>query len=88
MWKFPGLLLEVWLCPDQNNPGEYLPACHYFGPQGDAARALNEPGSFCVLVFRAESHLDGMTYYHRLVDSDTYTTTNESDRQPYPVAWI
>jgi hypothetical protein len=88
MWNHPGLLLEIWMCPDEHNAGEFLPACYPLGPEGDAARSLNEPGSFCVLVFWAESHFDAMTFYYRLVHGEEYTTTHLQDHQPYPEAWI
>lgn len=38
-----GYLHEVWLRPDEY--GNLLPACIPSGPDGDAARALNEPES-------------------------------------------
>lgn len=88
MWNPPGLLLEVWMCPDENNPGEYLPACYQFGPEGDAARSLNEPGSVCVLIFFATSHFDAMSFYYRWVHDEEYTTIHQWDYQPYPPEWI
>ncbi|MDX3774997.1 hypothetical protein QE250_12810 [Chromatiaceae bacterium AAb-1] len=88
MWNSPRLLLEVWMCPDENNPGEYLPACFPLGPEGDAARSLNEPGCVCVLVFFAESHFDAMSFYYRLVHNEEYTANHPEDYQPYPEKWI
>ncbi|ACC71547.1 hypothetical protein PPMP20_12150 [Paraburkholderia phymatum] len=38
-----GYLHEIWLCPDEH--GRSLPACIPFGPDGDGAHSLNEPGS-------------------------------------------
>ncbi|SEH71171.1 hypothetical protein SAMN05660691_00933 [Rheinheimera pacifica] len=88
MWNLPTLLLEVWMCPDENNLGEYLPACLPFGPEGDAARSLIDPDSFCLLVFFAESHFDAMSYYYRLVHNERYTTNNPEDYRPYPAKSI
>lgn len=49
MRKTLGYLHEVWLCPDEF--GNALPACIAHGPDGDAARALNEPGSDWIWTF-------------------------------------
>jgi hypothetical protein len=84
MCTIPGLLHEVWMRPDECHPGEHLPACTLFGPDGDDARASNEPGSYCVLVFWATSHFDAMTFYHQWLHGETYTTREELDYRPYP----
>jgi len=74
------------MCPDEN--GELLPACLPFGPSGDAARALNEPGSACVFVFWENSHYEAMRFYYSFLGYGTYTTDQEWDFRPYPEEWL
>ncbi len=82
----PGYLHEIWLRPDED--GYYLPACYAFGPTGDGARELNEPGSYCVLIFWASSHYEAMTFYYSFLNYGTYTTDQEWDYKPYPLKWF
>lgn len=82
----PGFLHEVWLRP--NEYGQYLPACLHFGPSGDKAREMNEPGSICVLIFWANSHFEAMTFYYSFLDYGTYTTDEEWDYKLYPLEWF
>lgn len=77
---------EIWLSPDED--GHLLPSCISVGPTGDAARNLNEPGSECVWVFWATSHVEAMRIYYGLLDFGTYRSECPEDSEPYPVAWI
>jgi hypothetical protein len=80
-----GYLHEVWLCPDSH--GNALPACIPYGPDGDAARALNEPGSEWVWTFWASSHAEAMSIYYAFIGYGKYTTQYDEDRLLYPQAW-
>jgi hypothetical protein len=82
----PGYLHEIWMRPDEH--GQLLPACLPFGPAGDGARALNEPGSSCVFVFWANSYFEAMTFYYSFLGFGTYTTNEEWDYKPYPQDWL
>jgi hypothetical protein len=76
-----GYLHEIWLCPDEH--GRSLPACIPFGPDGDGARSLNEPGSEWVWTFWARSHAEVMAVYYEFVGYGRYIVQNDSERQPY-----
>ncbi|SDJ02027.1 hypothetical protein SAMN04487926_13034 [Paraburkholderia steynii] len=76
-----GYLHEVWLCPNEH--GQSLPACIPVGPDGDAARALNEPGSEWVWTFWTRSHAETMVVYYEFVGYGEYCVLNDLDRQPY-----
>lgn len=76
-----GYLHEVWLCPDEY--GNLLPACIPSGPDGDAARALNEPESKWVWTFWAHSHAETMRVYYEFVGYGVYAVQNDVDYQPY-----
>lgn len=81
MGKAPGYLHDVWLCPDGH--GNFLPACIANGPDGDAARALNEPGSEWVWTFWASSHAEAMSIYYEFVGYEKYSPNGDEDFQPY-----
>ena len=85
MKKALGYVLEVWFCPDGH--GNYLPACLAHGPDGDAARALNEPGSEWVLTFCASTRAEAMGIYYEFVGYGKYIPKCEDDLLPYPEAW-
>lgn len=53
------------------------------GPDGDAARALLDPGARLVWTTRAASHFDAMTRYYVRQKWGTYTTIHEQDHEPY-----
>lgn len=54
------------------------------GPNGDAARALLEPGARCVWTVDAESHFEAMTKYYEYMAWGVYTSDfPEVDMQPY-----
>lgn len=76
-----GYLHEVWLCPDER--GKLLPACIPHGPDGDAARALNEPGSEWVWTFWARSHAETMGLYYEFVGYGKYIIQDDVEHQPY-----
>lgn len=78
-----GYLHDVWLCPDDF--GNRLPACIPHGPDGDAARSLNEPGSEWVWTFWASSHADAMSIYYSFVGYGKYLPSVE-DLLPYSQA--
>jgi hypothetical protein len=77
---------EIWLSPDES--GQQHPSCISLGPTGDAARSLNEPGSKCVWVFWAVSHVEAMQIYYDFLDFGVYRSEFPEDSQPYPDAWI
>ena len=79
-----GYLHEVWLCPDGH--GQSLPACIPYGPDGDAARALNESGSEWVWTFWTSSHAETMAVYYEFVGYGEYSVQDDLDRQPYSPA--
>ena len=81
-----GYLHEIWFCPDGS--GNLLPACLPFGPDGDAARALNEPGSRCVYIFWANSHYEAMCIFYAFVDYGNYSTEFSADFEHYPHEWL
>lgn len=83
--KRRGYIHEIWLCP--NEDGDLLPACIHFGPAGNAARELNERGSVCVWLFFANSHYEAMRIYYEFCEFGAYTTSEDSDHQPYPESW-
>ncbi len=76
-----GYLHEVWMCPDEH--GRSLPACIPFGPDGDGARALNEPGSEWVWTLWAHSHAETMDVYYEFAGYGAYIVQNNVERQPY-----
>ncbi|MGT0250684.1 hypothetical protein [Burkholderia pyrrocinia] len=80
-----GYLHEVWLCPD--GFGNALPACIAHGPAGDAARALNEPGSEWIWTFWASSHAEAMGIYYEFVGYGKYASQVDDDILPYPQDW-
>jgi hypothetical protein len=77
---------EIWLSPDED--GELLPSCIPLGPAGDAARSVSEPGSECVWIFWAMSHIEAMQIYYEFMDFGTYQTEFREDSMPFPNAWI
>jgi len=81
MTKALGYLHEVWYCPDGR--GNYLPACIPHGPDGDAARSLNEPGSEWVWTFWASSHIQAMNIYYEFVGYGKYSARYDDDLLPY-----
>jgi len=85
MRKTLGYLHDVWLCPDGH--GNHLPACLAHGPDGDAARALNEPGSEWVWTFWASSRAEAMGIYYEFVGYGKYTPQCDDDLLPYSEAW-
>jgi len=85
MKKALGYLLDVWLCPDGH--GNYLPACLAHGPDGDAARALNEPSSEWGWTFWASSRAEAMGIYYEFVGYGKYTPQCDDDLLPYPETW-
>ena len=84
MTKALGYLHEVWYCPDGR--GNYLPACIPHGPDGDAARSLNEPGSEWVWTFWASSHIQAMNIYYEFVGYGKYSARYDDDLLPYSQA--
>lgn len=84
MRKAPGYLHDVWYCPDGH--GNSLPACIPHGPDEDAARTLNEPGSEWVWTFWASSHAEAMSIYYEFVGYGKYTTQYDDDLLPYSQA--
>src|SRR6185312_13177789 len=77
MRKTLGYLHEVWLCPDGH--GNALPACIPYGPDGEAARALNEPGSEWVWTFWASSHAEAMSIYYDFIGYGKYSPQYDDD---------
>jgi len=54
------------------------------GPNGDAARALLQPGARCVWTVEADSHFEAMTKYYEYMDWGKYESDfPEIDKQPY-----
>jgi len=84
MRKTLGYLHDVWYCPDGS--GNYLPACIAHGPDGDAARTLNEPGSEWVWTFWASSHAQAMSIYYEFVGYEKYIARCDDDLVPYSQA--
>lgn len=81
MRKTLGYLHEIWMCPDER--GNSLPACIPHGPDGEAARALNEPGSEWVWTFWTRSHAETMTLYYEFVCYGKYAVKSDAEHQPY-----
>ena len=57
------------------------------GPRGGDARQVLGPGAKLIWTAEAESHLEAMTAYYRLVGWGEYTTDQAWDMQPYPEEW-
>ena len=54
------------------------------GPNGDAARALLQPGARCVWTVEAASYFEAMTKYYEYMDWGKYKSDfPEIDKQPY-----
>lgn len=66
--------------------GNYLPACIAHGPDGDAARTINEPGSEWVWTFWASSHAQAMSIYYEFVGYEKYIARCDDDLVPYSQA--
>ena len=80
-----GYLHEIWMCPDET--GQLLPACIPFGPSGDRARELLEPGSECVWVFWSNTNYETMRIYYEFVGYGAYVTDEEWRNERYPDEW-
>ncbi|EIF30065.1 hypothetical protein BCh11DRAFT_05535 [Burkholderia sp. Ch1-1] len=74
-------LHEVWYCPDGR--GNSLPACIPHGPDGDAARSVNEAGSQWVWTFWASSHIQAMNIHYEFVGYGKYSARYDDDLLPY-----
>ncbi|MGY6119611.1 hypothetical protein ACW9YQ_07615 [Paraburkholderia strydomiana] len=85
MRKTLGYLHVVWLCPGEF--GNALPACIAHGPDGDAARALTEPGSDWIWTFEASSHAEAMCVYYEFVGYGKYASQSDDDLLPYSQRW-
>jgi len=85
MRLLPGYLHEIWLHHGDNE--EELHSCIPFGPAGDGARKLDPPGSSCLFVFWADTHIDAMNIYYDFLGRGSYTSEEPWDSERYPVAW-
>jgi hypothetical protein len=80
------LIHEVWVELDQS--GQKLHSCIMAGPRGDRARAyLLADGAKLAWTFKAGSHFEAMTFYHRRAHDEVYTTDQAWDFEPYPQEW-
>lgn len=77
---------EVWQDYEEGD-GAALPGCCLAGPRGDGFRALLSARAHLLHTFKARSHAEAMTAYHRLVGFGPYATKHEWDEQPYPEEW-
>ena len=78
------LVHEIWFDADG------LPCCVLAGPRGDdARRAFLSNRGRRVDTFEAGSHLEAMTYYHRYLGREPYTSSfPQEDSAPYPEEWL
>ncbi|MDQ0572312.1 hypothetical protein QFZ42_004146 [Variovorax paradoxus] len=62
-----GDLYEIWMHPNPDVAGDWLPSCVPAGPDGNPVRELSEKifgRGHCVWVFWADSHEETMNIYY------------------------
>jgi hypothetical protein len=76
---------EVW---EELTDSQLLHTCCLAGPRGDACRRKLGPTARLVSRFEAGSHFEAMSWYHRFLDREVYTSDQAWDYQPYPDEWL
>lgn len=79
------LVHEVW---EEAIDGTVLHACCLAGRLGEDCRRVLAPGARLLTTFKAGSHFEAMTLYHRFLDREPYCTDQAWDHQPYPEDWL
>ena len=78
------LVHEIW---ESTENGMVLDSCCLAGPLGDGARQYLAENARLLTTFRAGSHFEAMTFYHRYLGREAYTTPFDWDYEPYPAEW-
>jgi hypothetical protein len=78
------LVHEIW---EFTENGMILHACCLAGLRGEEQRRYLGDQSRLLTTFRAANHFDAMTFYHRYLGREAYTTPYEQDHLPYPAEW-
>jgi hypothetical protein len=79
------LVHEVW---EEIDNGMVLHSCSYAGPMGEEQRKMLAPTARLLTTFKAGSHFEAMTIYHRYLGREAYTTDQSWDYEPYPQEWL